>query len=193
MQGHLSVFMGPMGAGKTTKAIEQATQMTALGFKVLYINSSLDTRILEGGVDGVFTSHNSSIKYLSDKVATVSCSSLALVNYDGYKVIIIDEAQFFDDLVVVVSKLVTDRKTVHVYSLTGDFNKERIGHAIDLIPQADVFVQLKAKCVDCITTGNIVDAAFTYRTKQCDNTVTVGAFELYLPLCGKCYIERATK
>jgi thymidine kinase len=180
-----------MGACKTTRAIEQSTQFSTFGMRTLYINNSIDAgRLLEGGVQGVFTSHNSSIKYLSDKVDSIRCSDLSSNNYDDYEVVIIDEAQFFTDLVQVVKQLVEDGKTVQVYGLVSDFKKEKFGSAIDLIPIADVFEQLTAKCIGCLSFKQIRAAAFTHKSTVSENAnqIDAGAFDKYKPMCGKCYL-----
>ena len=188
--GHLSVFLGPMGACKTTRAIEQCTQFSTFGMSVVYVRHAIDSqRTLAGGIEGVFTSHNASNRYIYDKVDTLSCSSLTITNFDKYQVVVIDEAQFFTNLVEVVKELVLKGKTVQIYGLVGDFKKEKFGSTIDLIPMADVFEQLTAKCVGCLSLGEIRSAAFTYKSNSNSDTdvIEVGGFGAYKPLCGNCY------
>lgn len=176
------MFMGPMGASKTTRAVEHCVCMSALGKKVLYVNSCLDKRVLEGGVEGVFTSHNSSLKYLSDKVGTVSCSVLRTVNFVEYDVIVIDEAQFFNDIVESVERMVAAGKSVRVYGLSSDSDMCKFGRVQELIPIADRFKQLRAKCSVCF--GH---AAFTLATQRKQGQVAAGGMDQYMPVCRGCW------
>lgn len=184
-RGYLTLYMGPMGASKTTKAVEECVRVSVLGKTVLYVNNSIDKRVLEGGVEGVFTSHNSSLRYLSDKVDTVSCSALGDIDFSKYDVVVIDEGQFFRDLVQTVSKLIQQRKTVSIYALSATSEMEKFGSVCDLIPMADRFKQLRAKCVTCSKSGCMVPAPFTHCKK--DTVVQVGGMNMYTPMCGSCW------
>lgn len=135
----LFIDIEPMGACKTTTtaAVEKALRLSALGKKVVYVNSSKDPRILGGDIDRAFSSHNSSLRYLSDKVETLSCSKLSLVNYGDYNEVIIDSAIFFDDLVEIVHLLLDRGKNVSVFSLSFDSRHNMLGSVHELIPRAD--------------------------------------------------------
>ena len=180
-----------MGACKTTRAIEQCTQFSTFGMSTLYVNNCIDAgRTLKGGVQDVFTSHNASNRYLCSNVSTLRCTTLYDINYREYEVVIIDEAQFFSDLVQTVKKLVDEGKTVQVYGLVADYKKEKFGNVIDLIPMADVFEQLTAKCIECLKSKEIRNAPFTYKsTIESNNVIDAGGFDKYKPMCGRCYIS----
>lgn len=181
----LFVNIGSMGASKTTNAVEKAVRLSVLGRKVVYVNSSRDTRVLEGGVEGIFTSHNSSLRFLSDKVATVSCTKLSIGNYDAYDEVIIDEAQFFDDLVEVVLDILDRGKNVSVFSLSGDSSRNLFGRVHELIPRADKIKHLRAICTVCAAEGKMTRAPFTYSTPQ--TGIVVGGMDKYKPVCGSCW------
>ena len=60
--------------------------------------------------------------------------------------ILINEAQFFPDLVSFVKEFLN--KNIYIYGLDGDFKQEKIGYILDLVPLCDSIQKLKAVC-DC--------------------------------------------
>lgn len=196
MSGYLSLHLGCMRAEKSVFATRKATKYADLGLKVLYIRSVLDTeRETEGGNNETFTSHSSSNCYLSKKVDTFTCKFLSQVIVDDYNLIVIDEAQFFTDLVEVVLDWVDKRhKTIYAVGLDSSFKRTKIGHLLDLIPHADFYEKFTAKCVECIREGrdprdNRVNAPFTMRenaTKENDEIIKPGN-EGYIPVCRRHY------
>lgn len=58
--------------------------------------------------------------------------------------ILINEAQFYPDLVDFVKRFI--HKNIYVYGLDGDFKQERIGKILDIIPLCDSVRKLKAIC-----------------------------------------------
>ena len=61
-----------------------------------------------------------------------------------YTTILINEAQFFDDLIPFVEQMKS--KKIHIYGLDGDFKQERFGDILSLIPKCDSYVKLYATC-----------------------------------------------
>lgn len=190
--GHLSVFLGPMGSGKSTRAVEQVSQFCSLDFKTAYVMNDLDK--LRNQPGNTCYSHNPNGATVFSSATSLFCTLLSDVDLEKYDAIIIDEAQFFSDLVDVVKKLVANGKYVQVYGLSGDFAGKKFGQVIDLIPFADVFQQMTAKCVKCAisapgTIRRLNNASFTdMRDKvntETDNSsvVKIGGMEDYDPVC----------
>lgn len=167
--GYLSLHIGCMRAEKSVMATRRATKYADLGEKVLYVRSALDLgRDTDGGDATSFTSHSSSNKYLSEKVDKVSCTLLSEVDAQNYDRIVIDEAQFFEDIVESVLHMVdTLKKAVHVVGLDSSYKRTKIGNLLDLIPHADYYEKFTAKCVRCLeehkedTERKYRDAPFT--------------------------------
>ncbi|SPQ98203.1 Thymidine kinase [Plasmodiophora brassicae] len=71
-------------------------------------------------------------------------------DYEGARAILIEEAQFFPDLLQFVLHAVeVDGKDIVVVGLDGDRGRNRFGQALDLIPYADVVTKLTALCCRC--------------------------------------------
>ena len=155
MTGYLGVFLGCMYSGKTSKLIALYNHHKNSGANVCVINYEEDTRYH----DELMSSH--------DKVM-IPCHRVNNI-YDVFKtdpqlleiatVYIINEGQFFSDLYDVVKLLVQSHgKTVYVGGLDGDFEMNKFGQIIDLIPLSDEYEKLFAVCSEC---GD--KAAFTKR------------------------------
>ena len=75
--------------------------------------------------------------------------------------------------------------TVIVAGLNGDFNMNKFGEMIDLVPIADNVVYLQALCAIC---KNGTKASFTKRSSSEKETISIDS--TYLPVCRKCYNNR---
>lgn len=177
--GYLSIRVGPMRSGKTHWLHSLATRYADIGEKVLYINSMLDDselRKLVGG-DGVnYTSHSSSNTYISSKVTNVKVLRLASVDIEGYDVICIDEAQFYDDLYHnVYNWLVNHNKHIYIVSLDGSYNQTLIGEISKLLPYSNQFEKLSAICMYCVAESNIltkhIHTPADYTILLCDSNI----------------------
>jgi thymidine kinase len=181
MTGRLEIILGPMMASKSTELLTRLSKYVALGIKVLYVNSSIDTRS-----SGDVSTHNPTLK-TSDTIVTMKTHLLATIPVKDYDVIGIDEAQFFEDLVKTVSKWV-ETKHIIVAGLDGDANQKVFGKTLELIPLSDEIVKLTALCKSCFTKGRgKIPAPFTRRLDS--NTETVidaGGADKYEPVCRLC-------
>jgi thymidine kinase len=90
--------------------------------------------------------------------------------------ILINEAQFFPDLIDFVKEFVN--KNIYVYGLDGDFKQEKIGYILDIIPLCDTVTKLKAIC-EC---GQ--PAIFSKRLSEEMDQYQPNA--QYVPVCRKC-------
>ena len=90
--------------------------------------------------------------------------------------IMINEAQFYPDLVEFVKKY--SYKNIYIYGLDGDFKQEKIGNILDLIPLCDSVQKLRANCA-C---GN--PAIFSKILSE--NTEQYQPNAQYIPVCRKC-------
>ena len=95
-------------------------------------------------------------------------------------VIMINEAQFFQDLVPFVKEQLTKDKIIYIYGLDGDYKQEKIGTILDLIPLCDTIKKLKAYCI-C---GK--DAIFSRRESSETEQYLPNA--KYVPVCRNCNV-----
>ena len=173
--GYLELILGPMFSGKTTRLIQHYKAYKFIEKRVVVINYSLDTRYSETALSShdrveipcVFTST------LADKSTWIDAD-----------VILINEGQFFGDLVPMVMEMVdTYNKKVHICGLDGDFRRQRFGSLLDLIPYADKVEKLSAFCGMC---RDGTPAIFSHRVSAEVNQVVIGS-DNYMPLCRSCY------
>lgn len=184
----LTIICGPMYSSKTSTLVLELTRYADVDLSVLYINSSDDTR----GV--AYSTHNSSLHKLSDKVNTMKAKKLMELSDDAlnkFKVIGIDECQFFDDLVPFVKKLLKMKKVIYISGLDGDSNQNLFGYFYQLIPYATEVKKLTAVCDHCKKYGKIIPAGVTirkYESKTSD-VKQIGGKETYIPVCNDCLFE----
>lgn len=186
MTGKLDVIYGPMFAGKTGHMLSQLSREHAIGMKVLYINSCIDTR-----EDAPFSTHstitNRTLPFDSVKVERLE---EVFDKIDDYDVIGLDEAQFYPNLKECVMKMVeTHNKYVIVAGLALDSNREPFGEMWDLISLAENVKHEKSHCVPCSDHKRRTPAIFTYRRPDVGGEIVkAGGSESYLPVCRECYV-----
>jgi thymidine kinase len=175
--GYLSIMVGPMNSRKTTMLIHNFTSCIQYGVSVVALTHALDLRknddpnfISSGGIS----------------VPAIRCNSIVEMARNNpdvahNSVVLIDEAQFFDDLVEGVTLLLSMHKHIYVYGLDSDFRRQKFGHILDLIPICDSFNKVTATCSMCQGF-----AIFTKRLTPNDQQICVGS-DIYAPLCRACY------
>lgn len=119
------------------------------------------------------------------------CTSLVpLIQHPKYrdsKVVIIDEAQFFDDLVDFVKRASDiDKKTVVVYGLNADFERKPFKNISEVQALANEIEKLKAYCCFC---KDSTLADYTLRTCNSKEQIVVGTDDIYQPVCRKHYLQ----
>ena len=177
----LEVVMGPMFSGKSSHIYSIVKRFRSIDVNVLVIKPSSDDRysilpevVTHDGVrfECVLTNRN-----LMELDSDFTRSP---------RVIIIEEAQFFDDLVLFVKCMVENfRKDVVVVGLDGDSQRKSFGQVLDCIPLADRVTKLTAMCMSC---RDGTPALFSHRKIEQGGQVLIGGSESYEPLCRWCYL-----
>jgi thymidine kinase len=178
--GYLSLVVGSMFSGKTKRLMETHRRIGAeFPLKTqLVINFEGDTRYNESTL---LTTHDG---HTLPCVSATTLGSL-LLEMMRVDVILINEAQFFQDLVDQVLELVNELgKEVYVFGLDGDFRHQRFGGILDLIPECDSVVKLRAICNQCSTPDC---AIFSQRLTGESQQVVIGS-DNYMPICRKCHL-----
>ena len=178
----LELIIGPMYAGKSSYLLSLISKYEAIGWKILTLTSSLDTRYEKDAIH----SHNHG---RHDAVAVSHLEEV--VAHDAYatsKLILIEESQFFEDLVPFVLRAVeAEGKHLVVVGLSGDFSRKPFGHTLELVPFCDKLTKLTALCRLC---GDGTPALFSHRRSHETSVVAVGAEGSYDALCRKHYLSR---
>ena len=188
----LELIIGPMFAGKSSALQSIVRRRMAIGWNVLVIKHGIDVRYLsQDEENNVIVNH--------DLVRCPACpctklmDSLMWPSFKDARLIVIEEGQFFDDLVAFVTLAVeTHGKHVVVVGLDGDAHRKPFGQILDLIPLADEVQRIYALCKLC---GDGTPARFTsaistsVANATIDGQPQVGAADSYQPLCRKHFLE----
>ena len=177
--GYLKLVVGCMFSGKTTYIINECKKWQSIGKQVLMINYNLDIRY--SNQDKII-SHD---QYSIDCVMIDKLTQKLTKQVELYDVILINEGQFFSELKLYVNHWCDELKKIVVVSgLDGDFTRSIFGEIIDLIPNCDDYVKLKAYCSTC---KDGTCAIFTWKIK--DRPIV----SLILELINMChYVENTT-
>ena len=178
----LNLVIGPMFSGKSSYLLSSIRRYKEIGWSVYIITSNFDKRYTS---DVKIVNHNQDSCVANIAINTLSDASNK-VDFIEAKVIIIEEAQFFPDLVEFVRDAVElYDKHVIVAGLDGDAQRKPFGKIIELIPLANNIVKLKAMCKMC---GDGTEALFTSKKVHDSRVVDIGGADKYEALCRKHYI-----
>ena len=186
----LELVIGPMFSGKSSYLLSTIRKYKEIGWPVYIITSSFDKRYT---VDTKIVNHNQ-----ESCIADIAVKNLKDISDNHLfleaKVIIIEEGQFFENLVEFVLKAVEIYgKRLIVAGLDGDASRKPFGEILDLIPYCDNIIKLKALCKICCADGIITDALFTSKKGSIDESnnsiINVGGSDKYEALCRIHYLE----
>ena len=179
-EGYLELILGPMFSGKTSTLKKIYDQCMYCNIPVTVINYSGDNRY---STDAVMSTHD---KIMIPCIMGSSIIETIKNNADKVsksEVILINEGQFFPDIKCIVDLVEKEHKRVYICGLDGDFQKNKIGSLLDLIPHCDNVCKLKSLCSEC---RNGKAGLFSYRITNETDQVVIGV-ENYKPLCRSCY------
>jgi len=191
---YLKIYMGCMYSGKSTSLLNEKSRYETITKNVLMVNHQLDKKrhldmsITPEGYGEIRTHGNRSVNGV---LMVNKLSEIIDYHYDSYlsaDVIIIDEAQFFDDLLNFLRsemEKMTSTKIFIIGGLSGDFKMQPIGQMLQLIPLADEVIKLNAYCSIC-KDGTI--ASFTKRLINDTDQILVGKNDIYTPVCRKHFL-----
>lgn len=184
-EGYLEIILGPMFSGKTTELIQKYKNYTYIGKKVVVLNYVADTRYHET----MLSTHDKLMIpciFISDLVDVYqNPQNPHYLDVQQSDVVLINEGQFFQNLYSVVKDMVDNsKKTVYICGLDGDFQRNRFGELLDLIPISNKVVKLNSLCSIC---KNGKMAIFSQRITGETSQVVIGS-DNYKPLCRSCYL-----
>ena len=173
--GWIEVICGSMFSGKTEELMRRIRRAQIAKMDTIIFKPKVDDRYSPSHI----VSHNQ-MKLNSEIVET---SDEILTRSQKAEVIAIDEAQFFDDDIVEICKILAkQKKRVIVAGLDTDYRGEPFGPMPYLMCEADYVDKLRAICVKC---GN--PANYTQRTSKDSQRVIIGETDIYEARCRNCY------
>lgn len=176
--GYLELILGPMFSGKTTQIIQHYKKYSYIGKKVVVINYADDQRYH----DSLLSTHDKiMIPCILSKNLTDIYSDPEI---QSAEVVLINEGQFFPDIYEIVLDMVeTQKKTVYICGLDGDFQRNRFGKLLHLVPYCDKIQKLHALCSQC---RDGTPGIFSHRITGELSQIVIGS-DNYRPLCRACY------
>src|SRR5690606_24254113 len=168
--GWIEVICGSMFSGKTEELIRRLRRAQFANQRVEIFKPAVDTRYDEDNV----VSHQGNEIRSTPVPAAANIRLLA----DGFDVVGIDEAQFFDDEIIAVCNDLANRGArVVVAGLDMDFKGNPFGPMPALMATAEYVTKVHAICT---RTGNL--ANYSFRKSNNDKLVLLGETEEYEPL-----------
>ena len=182
MNGYLELILGPMFSGKTSKILDLYKQCEFSNIPVVVINHTSDKRYSET----MLSTHD--LKMIPCIQASSLCDAMEILEIKNKisdaTVILINEGQFFKDLYEWTEMMIeTNHKEIYICGLDGDFNRNKFGQILDLIPLCDKVTKLKSLCSMC---KNGTKALFSLRVTEEKEQVLIGS-DCYKPVCRACY------
>lgn len=176
--GWIEVICGGMFSGKTEELIRRLKRAMIARQSVESFKPAVDIRYHKADV----VSHDEN----SIHSTPVEAASQILLYANDFDVVGIDEAQFFDDeLVVVCNKLADMGSRVIVAGLDMDYSGRPFGPMPALMATAEYVDKVHAICINC---GGL--AQFSHRISSQEGLVLLGDTNRYEPLCRRCYYEK---
>jgi thymidine kinase len=194
--GYLEVILGPMFSGKTSRLVEIYNQCKFCNIDVIVINHLIDNRY-----DDKLLSTHDKIKIpcikterlfdiWDDQLSLKDDITIPRINDKlqlfTSKVILINEGQFFPDLFEFINVLLKYKKQIYICGLDGDFERNKYGQILDIIPLCDKVEKLTSLCSIC---KNGKKGIFSMRLTN-EKIQTVVGSENYIPVCRECYVTK---
>lgn len=141
--GWIECIFGSVSAGKSEEAIRRARRALIAKRKVQAFKPVIDDRY--GGIHKISSHGGASIDAIP---VSNAYEILSLIDADT-QVVLIDEVQFFDDILPVAGVLADSGKRVICSGLDQDYMGRTFGPAGDLMAAAERVDKLQAICVCC--------------------------------------------
>jgi thymidine kinase len=175
--GWMEVICGSMFSGKTEELIRRLKRAELAQQKVAVFKPVMDQRYAQNNV----VSHDSN----EFKAVAVNNARELLTRAQGFEVIGLDEAQFFDDEIVpVCNTLANQGVRVIIAGLDMDFKGVPFGPMPALMATAEYVTKVHAICSK---TGRL--AQYSYRLDPNDDLVMLGETQEYQALSRAAFVQ----
>lgn len=187
--GWIEVVCGSMFSGKTEELMRRLRRAQYARLPTVVLKHAIDTRFDaeapypagDGSTQAFLMSHDRN--HVPSRAVSSATEVLELAQ--AYKVVGIDEAQFFDAAIIeVVNELANQGKRVIVAGLDMDYLGNPFGPMPQLLAIAEYVTKLHAICTH---TGEM--AHFSHRKTQLEGQLMLGEKDHYEPLSRRAYLE----
>jgi len=173
--GRIEVICGSMFSGKTEELIRRLKRAKFARKKIEVFKPKIDNRY----------DKNEVVSHDKNSFSSTCINSISELTKNQLKsdVIAIDEAQFFDDELVTISRdLANQGKRVIIAGLDMDYEGNPFGPMPKIMAIAEQVTKVHAVCIEC---GSL--ASFSSRKSTEESLILVGEKEAYKPLCRTCF------
>ena len=178
--GWIEVICGSMFSGKTEELIRRIKRAEIANQKIKVFKPVIDSRS-----KNFIESHDES----KLECIEVKSSNEILKKIDNCDVVAIDEAQFFDDLIVpVCNKIANNGIRVIIAGLDMDYLGNPFGPMPNLMAISEYVTKVHAVCKK---SGNI--ANYSYRKNNKKDIVVIGEKDKYEPLSRSVFYKKMNK
>ena len=178
--GWIEVICGSMFSGKTEELIRRIKRAKIANQKIKVFKPVIDSRS-----KNFIESHDES----KLECIEVKSSNEILKKIDNCDVVAIDEAQFFDDLIVpVCNKIANNGARVIFAGLDMDYLGNPFGPMPNLMAISEYVTKVHAVCKK---SGNI--ANYSYRKNNKKDIVVIGEKDKYEPLSRSVFYKKMNK
>lgn len=175
-RGQIQLIIGPMFSGKTTELMRRLKRYEVANHKCLIVKYAGDTRYDEENI----STHD---RQAMAAVKATSLSNLKSASSD-FRVIGIDEGQFFPDIVEFAEYMADAGKVVVIAALDGTYQRQGFPSILTLVPLSESVIKLSAVCMVCYA-----EAAYTKRRGQEKEVEVIGGTDKYMAVCRTCYSQ----
>lgn len=177
-KGRIEVICGSMFSGKTEELIRRIKKVEFSKQKFIVFKPKTDSRNPKGKI--VSHAKNEISSQVVDKASDVFNLG------ENYPVIAIDEAQFFDqDLVLICNKLANKGHRVIVAGLDMDYKGNPFGPMPNLMACAEEVTKVHAVCIESGQKAN-----YSFRKNINEDLVMVGEKKEYEPLSRDAFFKK---
>lgn len=163
----LSVCTGPMDGGKSTFLYDTYFKENKLG------NVKVVCHTLNHNYSNGFMNTHSGLSIPADL-----CSNLLDIPMEGITCLLIDEAQWFTDLIEFIDKYWHSEIKVYVAGLISDKNQQKFGNIQDIMHKASSITFVRGKCSYCNN-----KSSFTTCLLESKERDIPGGLDTYKPVC----------
>jgi thymidine kinase len=191
--GCVKLIIGCMFSGKTTELLKQYKKYIKLNKKCKIIKYLNDTRYSKTGI----ATHDLLIQEKDVICCGKKLKDIEEKLIENTDVILIDEGQFYEDIVDFADNLANKGKIIIVVALDGTFERKPFGKIHELIPKSESVKKIYSICGIChkqkahfsklrSSVNNIANNNST-NNNSANNNIIIGGDEKYVATCRKCY------
>ncbi len=179
--GWIEVICGSMFSGKTEELIRRIRRAKYANLNVIIFKPKLDIRDKKNTV----VSHDDTVI----ECKTIKKSEEIYKKIKGFKVVGIDEAQFFDDGIVEVCNVLANQGVrVIVAGLDMDYKGVPFKNMANLMATSEYVTKVHAICPK---TGGL--AQYSYRKTKSKKRILLGKGDEYMPLSRAAFVKKSIK